>query len=431
MNLIYDPISEDMIRGQTKVEINHNIDETYYSGNLEISNEVTLFKKFQNTYGTKPMYDMFKKGKDDYRLLELASGRGGGMYKQIENFKYILGIDISVNNIYSGKQVDSAYLRYLEELGRNRRNVKGSYGKKINKLPENKFLYIVGDMGKNFKKIQKESMIEEELKNIIKDDLINNTNNNKIDKKIQYKSANINNNYFIDVIFGKIPTKDLENDYRALIPYNNVINRNKFDVVSCQFAMHYMFKDEITLNNFIENISNNLKEGGYFIGSTMNGILVDKLLGNNNEVSGKVNDKIVWNIRKNYKKYDIKEPKNNYGLEIVNYFHSIGKEFTEYLVDFELFDSKMNSYGFRKLEKDDFKEFERHDKKYEDKEIENFYDFDKIYEYEKSKKNKEVNDEDLNKGSKQLPKNLDMFNIHEELFTYLSLYRRCIYKKIK
>ena len=192
------------------------------------------------------------------------------------------------------------------------------------------------------------------------------------------------------------------------------MNRSKFDVISCQFAIHYMFKDEQTLQNFIDNISNNIKVNGYFIGSTMNGLLVDKLLDKEANVSGKVGDKIVWNIRKKYKKYDMKEPKNNYGLEITNYFHSIGKEFTEYLVDFELLDMKMKDAGFRQLTKDDFKDFERHDKKYSDEEIENFYDFGKIYDYEKSK----------DKENPQL-------NMTDDLLQYSKLYRRILYKKIK
>jgi hypothetical protein len=422
MNLIYDPISEEMIRGNIdNIKINNEIEDSYYTGNMEILNEVNTFKQFQNTFGTRPMYDMFKKHKENGRILELACGRGGAMHKQIENFKYILGMDVSVDNIYSGKKVDSAYLRFVEQLIKNRQNRNQSVGKHISKMSENQILYVVADMGKNYKSIQKNSMIESELKNVIKDELMNNTNanvndvnNDKKDKKIKIRTPNISNNYIIDVIFGNIPKKDLENNYRSLIPYNNVMNRNKFDVVSCQFAIHYMFKDEKTLTNFIENVANNIKEGGYLIGTTFNGLLVDKLLEKEDEVNGKVGDKIVWSLKKKYKKYDLKEPKNNYGLEIKNYFHSIGQEFLEYLVDFELLDSKMKEYGFKTLEKDDFKDFERHDKKYEDKEIENFYDFDKIYEYEKSKN-----------------KNNETLNLTEDLLKYSSLYRRFIYKKIK
>ena len=421
MNLIYDPITEDMIRGQVEnIKINHEIEDSYYSGNMEILNEVNTFKQFQNAFGTRPLYDMFKKYKEDGRILELASGRGGAMHKQVENFKYALGMDISVDNIYdSGKKVKSAaYLRLVEQIIQNRQNRKQSVGKHISKMSENQILYLVADMGKNFKRIQKDSLIESELKNIIKDDLMNNVNennkNNKNNDKIKFKSPNIVNNYLIDVVFGNIPKKDLENNYRTLIPYNNVMNRNKFDVVSCQMAIHYMFKDENTLTNFVENVSHNVKEGGYLIGTTMNGLLVDKLLEKENEVVGKVDDKIVWSIKKKYKKYDLKESKNNYGLEITNYFHSIGQEFSEYLVDFELLDNKMKEYGFKTLDKEDFKEFEHTNKTYEDKEIENFYDFDKIYEYEKSKD----------------PKN-EMFNLTDDLFKYCSLYRRFIYKKVK
>jgi mRNA (guanine-N7-)-methyltransferase len=48
-----------------------------------------------------------------------------------------------------------------------------------------------------------------------------------------------------------------------------------FDVVSCQFAIHYFFESERKLRGLIQNVSNVLEHGGLFIGTFMNG---DKLL---------------------------------------------------------------------------------------------------------------------------------------------------------
>lgn len=41
-----------------------------------------------------------------------------------------------------------------------------------------------------------------------------------------------------------------------------------FDVVSCQFAMHYAFESETRAKDFLGNVSYKLRPGGYFIGTT-------------------------------------------------------------------------------------------------------------------------------------------------------------------
>lgn len=38
-----------------------------------------------------------------------------------------------------------------------------------------------------------------------------------------------------------------------------------FDMTSCQFSMHYMFKSEQNVRNFLQNCSNRLNKGGYFV----------------------------------------------------------------------------------------------------------------------------------------------------------------------
>ena len=41
----------------------------------------------------------------------------------------------------------------------------------------------------------------------------------------------------------------------------------QYDVVTCMFALHYFFVSETALKQFFHNVSINLKEGGYFIGT--------------------------------------------------------------------------------------------------------------------------------------------------------------------
>jgi len=42
-----------------------------------------------------------------------------------------------------------------------------------------------------------------------------------------------------------------------------------FDIVSCQFSMHYLFETEDKLRAFLKNVTCRLEPGGYFIGTTV------------------------------------------------------------------------------------------------------------------------------------------------------------------
>ena len=42
-----------------------------------------------------------------------------------------------------------------------------------------------------------------------------------------------------------------------------------FDIVSCQFSMHYLFETEAKLRAFLHNVSCRLEPGGFFIGTTI------------------------------------------------------------------------------------------------------------------------------------------------------------------
>lgn len=45
----------------------------------------------------------------------------------------------------------------------------------------------------------------------------------------------------------------------------------KYDIVSCQFALHYFFETNDTFDNFLENVKKNLKNDGIFIASMFDG----------------------------------------------------------------------------------------------------------------------------------------------------------------
>jgi hypothetical protein len=44
---------------------------------------------------------------------------------------------------------------------------------------------------------------------------------------------------------------------------------DKFDLVSCQFAMHYMFQSQDTAKNFFKEIATHLRENGFYLATTI------------------------------------------------------------------------------------------------------------------------------------------------------------------
>ena len=77
---------------------------------------------------------------------------------------------------------------------------------------------------------------------LMDDDNNTNAGNDKLNKEI------------LDVLWGKT------DKYEKL----NGICEEGFDVMSCQFSIHYLMNDIEKLSNLIQNISNNLKQDGYF-----------------------------------------------------------------------------------------------------------------------------------------------------------------------
>jgi hypothetical protein len=118
-----------------------------------------------------------------------------------------------------------------------------------------------------------------------------------------------------------------------------------FNLVNCQFALHFFLKTEETLRTFFTNVSENLLKGGYFIGTAFNGRNVYNLLKNTQKYVGANN---TFTIEKKYS--DPATPTatfddlNMYGQEIQVYLGGdtvMSIPTTEYLVNFE----KLSEYA--------------------------------------------------------------------------------------
>jgi len=132
-----------------------------------------------------------------------------------------------------------------------------------------------------------------------------------------------------------------------------------FDTVSLMFCFHYFFQTEITLRTIIQNINDNLKIGGYVIGTCFDGEGIYNKLKDEKELIGKKKDgELMWKIEKKYKsKMVFTDKKPNLGKEIDVFVKSIGVVHKEYLVNFKFVDAIMETYGFEKVLRKPFEEF--------------------------------------------------------------------------
>ncbi len=137
-----------------------------------------------------------------------------------------------------------------------------------------------------------------------------------------------------------------------------------FDVVSNQFALHHLFASETMCRQHIENVSKNLKEGGYYIGTIFDGEKTFTLL--KNTVPG---DKVVRS-EGSQASFSIKKCYENQGDDfsalplfgqkievILEGSPLIGKPTVEYLVDFNKFVEFIKPFGLELVESQHFANF--------------------------------------------------------------------------
>ena len=127
---------------------------------------------------------------------------------------------------------------------------------------------------------------------------------------------------------------------------NELYQTNKFNIISIMFAIHYMFKEESLLDKLIENIDENLKPGGLFIGACLDGEKTFNYLSdirkNEYKIGKSPSGEKLWSI---HKKYDDTSSFNNDNTSL-NYcisikMFSINTEIDEYLVNFDFLKKKL------------------------------------------------------------------------------------------
>lgn len=115
-----------------------------------------------------------------------------------------------------------------------------------------------------------------------------------------------------------------------------------YDIINCQFAMHYFLQDELSWKNFKNTLKKHLRSGGYFIATTFDAKQVLNAIGDNESFTVHYDDsdgnkKIFFDI---IKKYEDPVPGKPIGVGqgidlFASWMFEEGNYFTEYLVDLD------------------------------------------------------------------------------------------------
>jgi hypothetical protein len=257
--IYYQEKREEQDARENAIDINmrkfHNYIKKYII-NYYTNNNLHKQIKTNNIIKTNNV-DKTKLQKEKIFLLDFSAGRGGDMYKYIQSkVDVVLGIDIS------GEAISQASEQW--------NNLKSEY-------PNKDFYFIEGDSTLLFNKTQ-------------------------------------NTNYKTQEFYKNIPTKSQKvlDNFISKYSNNNFNNLyNLFDITISSFSVHYYFSTTKGSNNFLKNLNYLTKPGGIFVGTILDGSILDKQLNNNNIFTAVKDEQIIYNVIK-------ENTKTESGMPIIN-----------------------------------------------------------------------------------------------------------------
>jgi len=300
--LINNPITRDFLSGvaDSSTEEGNLEDAVYYSDNKETIFLTKPLNDFNTGFVKSYLINRALTGYIRPKVLDLAVGKFSDMSKYVHGgVNTLVGLEIGYDGL--NNPVNGACKRMLEWAKRS---------PAVAKLSDRTML-IVGDATKNISNGE-----------CTRDNL---------------------NRYYLDVLYGRMPgntpkLKKLEG-----------VALEGFDVVSCMYAIHYMMDTEDTLDAFLRNVSENLLDQGYFIGTCLDGMGVLKEIGRSQELSGVIGDKTIFKIRKMdtatdaYKNITV-------GNKVLVYYEKFAGQFPENLVNMSYLRERAREHNLKLLE---------------------------------------------------------------------------------
>lgn len=305
---IHNPITQEMITTGNNIPLELEDNDIYYN-RTNSTNKTVALRDFHNYYVKKLLITSVSRRGDT--LIDYACGKAGDFPKWISaNLSFVFGIDISKDNLEN--RIDGACARFL------------NFRKDFKSVPY--ALFVNGNSAVNIR--SGAAMLN--------------------DKAIHITKA----------VFGEGSRNMVEEKLGKAVIRQYGKGEDGFNVSSCQFALHYFFQNPTTFQNYIRNVAECTKEGGYFIGACYDGKLIYNLLKNK-----KVGESIelhedgvkIWEIRKDYDADQFEDDVTSLGYQISVYQESINKIFPEFLVNFDYLKRVMENYGFVLIDRDEAK----------------------------------------------------------------------------
>ena len=172
-------------------------------------------------------------------------------------------------------------------------------------------------------------------------------------EKLKNKTNNILPMVFIHADAGALLELNEQTKAIGSMSYENKLliekyfdRKHKFDIINCQFAMHYFLKNNMTWNNFCDNINNHLNINGYILITTTDEDCILKLLnGNDKYTANYINSvgqkKILFEI---IKKYNDKSQHIGKAIDVFNSIISNDDIYnTEYVVNKDFLINEFNT----------------------------------------------------------------------------------------
>lgn len=303
---IHNPITERMISTGDGIPTVTVSEDVYYNG---IGNDKLTrgMRDFHNLYVKKQLIQNVARKGDI--LIDLACGKGGDIPKWIDaEYSFVFGIDLSKDNIEN--RLNGACARYLTNRA------------KYTTMPY--MLFVNGNSALNIR--SGKHMFSEKANAITRS------------------------------VFG---LTGVNSALGPAVARQHGKGANGFDVCSCQFAIHYMFKNASTFYPFVQNVSECTKLNGHFIATCYDGRTIFNRL--KNKAVGELDEiyhegKKVWSVTKKYAQTFFENNESSLGYEIDVYQDTINQTLSEYLVNFEFFRTVMEMYGLVLLSHEQAKE---------------------------------------------------------------------------
>ena len=307
-NSIHNPVTEEMLRTGENIPDLIADDDVYYN-KKETDTTTRSLRDFHNLYVKRALILGASKFKGT--LIDMSVGKGGDFPKWIASkLSFVFGLDIARDNIEN--RLNGACARFL------------NYRKQFRSVPYS--LFINANSALNIR--SGEACFTDKGREITR------------------------------AVFGDGPKDEKRLGKGVFRQYGK--GKDGFDVVSNQFSIHYFAESPEKFHNFLRNVSECCKVGGYFIGTSYDGRRVfqkleGKELGESVSVSTTDGERI-WEITKQYEAKTLLNDATSLGYRVDVYQESINKVFSEYLVNYDYLISTIENYGFVLLEREELEE---------------------------------------------------------------------------